>query len=67
MTQRATYEENMAFIDDTVKRLEQNQGGIDELESLAREFASARQFCLERITRIESVLAQTLQGDQVQG
>ena len=45
MTQRATYEENMAFIEDTVKRLEQNQVGIDELESLAREFAGARQFC----------------------
>lgn len=67
MTERTTYEENMAFIDQTVKRLEQNQVGIDELETLAREFASARQFCLERITRIESVLQQTLQGDQVQG
>ncbi len=67
MTDRTTYEENMAFINTTVQRLERNEVGIDELETLARDFASARKFCLERITRIEAVLQQTLHDEQVQG
>lgn len=39
---RDTYEANIAFIDQTVKRLERNEVSIDELETLAREFADAR-------------------------
>lgn len=67
MSERTTYEQNMAFIDSTLKRLERNEVGIDELETLAHEFSAARKFCQERIARIESVLQQTLQSDQAAG
>ncbi|MDG1581024.1 exodeoxyribonuclease VII small subunit [Pseudomonas sp. GOM6] len=64
MTERTTYQQNMEFIEQTVKRLEQNEVGIDELETLATEFSQAVKFCGDRITRIEGVLQQTLQGDR---
>lgn len=64
MSERTTYEQNMDFLDRTVKRLEDNQVGIDELETLAPEFAKARKACMDRISRIEAVLQQTLQPDQ---
>lgn len=57
---RETFEANMAFIDQTVRRLERNEVSIDELETLSRQFAEARQFCLDRLTRIESVVQATL-------
>ncbi|WP_137887549.1 exodeoxyribonuclease VII small subunit [Pseudomonas sp. 2FE] len=63
---RDTYESNIAFIDATVKRLERNEVSIDELETLAREFADARKFCADRLTRIESVVQATLGGDDSQ-
>lgn len=62
---RETYEENMQFMEDTLKRIEQNSVSIDELETLASEFAQARQFCAERLTRIETALQDALQvGEQ---
>lgn len=64
MSERTTYEQNMDFLDRTVKRLEENQVGIDELETLAPEFAKARKVCMDRIARIEAVLQQTLQPEQ---
>jgi len=57
---RETFEANMAFIDQTVRRLERNEVSIDELETLSRQFAEARQFCMDRLTRIESVVQATL-------
>lgn len=62
--QRETYEQHMAFINDTVKRLEANQVGIDELEDLARKFAESREYCLQRLSSIEGVLSATLGGGQ---
>lgn len=62
--ERQTYEQHMAFINDTVSRLEANQVGIDELEDLARKFAESREYCLARLSSIESVLSATLGGDQ---
>lgn len=64
MTERTTYKQHMEFIEQTVKRLEQNEVGIDELETLATEFSQSVKYCGERITRIEGVLQQTLQGDR---
>lgn len=61
---RDTYEANIKFIDETVKRLESNQVGIDELETLARDFAAARKFCSERLSRIESAVQATLGSDE---
>ncbi|MBM1197655.1 exodeoxyribonuclease VII small subunit [Pseudomonas weihenstephanensis] len=63
---RETYEANIAFIDQTVKRLERNEVSIDELETLAREFADARKFCTDRLTRIESVVQATLGAEEGQ-
>lgn len=63
---RDTYEANIAFIDQTVKRLERNEVSIDELETLAREFADARKFCTDRLTRIESVVQATLGAEEGQ-
>ncbi|WP_455233594.1 exodeoxyribonuclease VII small subunit [Geopseudomonas aromaticivorans] len=60
---RDTYEANMQFIEQTLKRLERNEVSIDELETLSREFAAARQFCLDRLARIESVVQATLGTD----
>jgi exonuclease VII small subunit len=58
---RDTYEANIAFIEQTVKRLERNEVSIDELESLAQEFAKAsRAFCADRLSRIEQVVQATL-------
>lgn len=57
---RDTYEANMQFMEEILKRIEQNTLGIDELESVSAEFASARQFCAERLSRIEAGLAETL-------
>ena len=64
---RDTYEANIAFIEQTVKRLERNEVSIDELETLAREFAQARAFCAERLSRIESVVQATLGTEGEQG
>ncbi|EMN3633080.1 exodeoxyribonuclease VII small subunit [Pseudomonas aeruginosa] len=64
--QRETYEQHMAFINDTVKRLEANQVGIDELEDLARKFAESREYCLQRLSSIEGVLSATLGGGQAE-
>ncbi|WP_047883132.1 exodeoxyribonuclease VII small subunit [Pseudomonas sp. ARP3] len=63
---RDTYEANIAFIDQTVKRLERNEVSIDELETLAREFADARKFCADRLTRIEGVVQATLGAEEGQ-
>lgn len=63
---RDTYEDNIAFIDQTVKRLERNEVSIDELETLAREFADARKFCTDRLTRIEGVVQATLSAEEGQ-
>jgi len=60
---RDTYEANIAFIEQTVKRLERNEVSIDELETLAREFAEARTFCADRLSRIETVVQATLGTD----
>jgi exonuclease VII small subunit len=57
---RDTYEANIAFIEQTVKRPERNEVSIDELESLAQEFAKARAFCADRLSRIEQVVQATL-------
>lgn len=63
---RQTYEQNMQFMEDTLRRIEANSVSIDELETLAGEFAKAREFCASRLTRIETVLQDTLKsGDQV--
>jgi len=59
--QRTTYEENMRFMEETLKRIEGNQVGMDELEELSSEFAKARLFCSERLTRIEAALQDSLQ------
>lgn len=64
MNDRSSFEQNIDFLDRTVKRLEDNQVGIDELETLAPEFAKARRACLDRLTRIEAVLQETLQPEQ---
>lgn len=53
-------------IDQTVKRLERNEVSIDELETLAREFADARKFCADRLTRIEGVVQATLGAEEGQ-
>lgn len=63
---RDTYEANRAFIELTVKRLERNEVSIDELETLAREFADARKICLDRLARIESEVQATLSTEQGQ-
>ena len=65
--QRETYEQHMAFINETVARLESNQVGIDELEELARKFAESREYCLQRLSNIERVLTETLGGGQATG
>lgn len=39
---------------------------IDELETLAREFADARKFCADRLTRIEGVVQATLGAEEGQ-
>jgi len=61
--QRETYEQHMAFINETVARLERNEVGIDELEELARKFAESREYCLSRLNSIEGVLTATLGGE----
>ncbi len=65
--QRETYEQHMAYITDTVARLEANAVGIDELEDVARKFAESRDYCLKRLSGIESVLSATLGGEQGAG
>lgn len=65
--QRDTYEQHMAFINQTVGRLERNEVGIDELEELSRKFAESREYCLSRLNAIEGVLAATLGGEQPVG
>lgn len=62
--QRENYEQHMAFINDTVARLEANKVGIDELEDLARKFAESREYCLARLSAIEGVLSATLGSEQ---
>lgn len=57
---RDTYEANIQFIEQTVMRLERNEVSIDELETLAREFADARAFCAKRLSQIEAVVQATL-------
>jgi len=61
---RDTYEANMQFMEDTLKRIEQNNLSIDELETVAVEFAQARKFCAERLTRIEASLQETLKTEE---
>ena len=63
---RETYEANIKFIEETVRRLERNEVSIDELESLSKEFKAAQQFCNDRLTRIESVVKATLATDERQ-
>lgn len=63
---RETYEANIKFIEETVRRLERNEVSIDELESLSQEFKAAQQFCNDRLTRIESVVKATLATDEGQ-
>ncbi len=65
--QRENYEQHMAFINDTVARLEANKVGIDELEDVARKFAESRDYCLARLSAIEGVLSATLGGEQGAG
>ena len=62
--QRTTYEEHMHFMENTLKRIDNNEVGMDELETLATEFAKSRQFCAERLTRIETALQVTLQAGE---
>ncbi len=62
--QRTTYEEHMRFMEDTLKRIDNNEVGMDELETLATEFAKSRQFCAERLTRIETALQNALQPSE---
>jgi len=64
--QRTTYEEHMRFMEDTLKRIDNNEVGMDELETLATQFAESRQFCAERLTRIETALQDTLQINEPQ-
>jgi len=64
---RTTYEANMAFIEQTVQRLERGEVSIDELESLSHEFAQAKQFCQERLARIESVVKAALSAGADEG
>lgn len=62
---RDTYEEHMHFMEETLKRIDNNEVGMDELETLATQFAESRRFCAERLTRIETALQDTLQvGEQ---
>lgn len=60
---RTTIEENMAFMQTTLQRIERNEVSIDELEPLAAEFAEARNFCNERLAKIEAGLQETLHAD----
>lgn len=62
--ERDTYQTNMAFIEETVQRLERGQVTIDELETLAPEFAKAQQFCMKRLTSIESIVQKTLKTSE---
>lgn len=60
---RTTIEENMAFMQTTLQRIERNEVSIDELEPLAAEFAEARKFCNERLAKIETGLQETLNNE----
>lgn len=63
---RDTYDANMQFMEQTLRRIEQNDVSIDELETLAVEFAKARDFCQQRLTRIEAGLQNALRTDVAQ-
>lgn len=64
--QRTTYEDHMRFMEDTLKRIDNNEVGMDELETLATQFAESRRFCAERLTRIETALQEALQVGETQ-
>lgn len=60
---RETYEQNMTFMQEALKRINDNQVGMDELEQLAKEFAQARAFCRDRLAKIEAGLQDVLKED----
>jgi exonuclease VII small subunit len=67
---RATYDQNMQFMETVLNKIERNEISMDELEPLAKEFTEARKFCSERLDRIEAGLMEALKTEdasQAQG
>lgn len=66
MSERTTYEANAQFIRDTVRRLEEGEVTIDELETLTADMAVAMKFCQERLARTRQSVAETMKQQSSQ-
>lgn len=66
MQERTTYEANAAFIRDTVRKLENGEVTIDELEDLTKDMAVAMKFCQERLARTRQSVAETMKPQSSQ-
>ncbi len=66
MQERKTYEANAEFIRETVRRLEDGEVTIDELEELTAAMAVAMKFCQERLTRTRQSVAETMKQQSSQ-